>query len=239
MASEPNFTWPLRSQSRPPSFPAFPARFDAHWQKNVSREQSRVVIGNRPGYHRVTRFGPGNGLIRGIDSPNSPRFHGKAASMSEKSASDKVNQNRRASDTSSDKGAAGRRASDQQRAEADPVLHVDRRATVDRRHINDRRKKTIPVAFERRSGVDRRHVERRRQVDPTTCERDYTNDEIEFMRAMDTYKRLSGRQFPTWSEVLEVLYSMGYRRVAEVTPLPGQPGSINRQQQQEAGKKTS
>ena len=35
------------------------------------------------------------------------------------------------------------------------------------------------------------------------------------MREMDEYKRRSGRQFPTWSEVLEVIRSMGYRKVAE------------------------
>ena len=46
---------------------------------------------------------------------------------------------------------------------------------------------------------------RRRFVDPTTCERDYSLDEVEFMKAMDDYKRKSGRMFPTWSEVLEVL----------------------------------
>ena len=62
---------------------------------------------------------------------------------------------------------------------------------------------------------ERRKGERRRQIDPTTCERDYTNDEVDFMKAMDDYKRKSGRQFPTWSEVLEVLYAMGYRRVEE------------------------
>jgi hypothetical protein len=135
----------------------------------------------------------------------------------------------------SDKTTPTRRASDRAAASqtaAEPVLNVDRRATVDRRTPGpDRRKKQIPVAFERRSGVDRRQVERRRQVDPTTCERDYTNDEIEFMRNMDLYKRLNGRQFPTWSEVLEVLYAMGYRRVAEPTPMPGQPGHVNRRQQ--------
>ncbi|MBS0264608.1 MAG: hypothetical protein JSS02_21920 [Planctomycetes bacterium] len=55
-------------------------------------------------------------------------------------------------------------------------------------------------------------VERRRQIDPTTCEREYSNDEIEFMRAMDDYKRKNGRPFPTWSEVLEVVRSLGYHR---------------------------
>ena len=102
----------------------------------------------------------------------------------------------------------------------------------ERRKHNDRRQRNIPVAVERRSGKDRRQLgERRRQVDPTTCELDYTGEEVEFMRTMDIYKRLSGRQFPTWTEVLEVLHSMGYRKIAEPTALPGQPGHINRRQQ--------
>jgi hypothetical protein len=65
------------------------------------------------------------------------------------------------------------------------------------------------------TGGERRKVERRRQIDPTTCERDYSSEEIDFMGAMDDYKRRSGRQFPTWSEVLEVLRATGYRKVAE------------------------
>ena len=90
---------------------------------------------------------------------------------------------------------------------------TDRRSTA-RRAVADRRTGTSAVPFsgtERRVG-QRRKVERRRQIDPTTCERDYTAEEIEFMRAMDEYKRKAGRQFPTWSEVLEVLKSLGYKR---------------------------
>jgi hypothetical protein len=67
--------------------------------------------------------------------------------------------------------------------------------------------------------IDRRKQERRRLIDPTTCERDYSINEVEFMRAMDKYKRKSGRPFPTWSEVLEVLMSLGYRKVAEPTEM--------------------
>jgi hypothetical protein len=66
---------------------------------------------------------------------------------------------------------------------------------------------------------ERRKNDRRKQVDPTTCERDYRAEEVEFMRAMDDYKRRSGRQFPTWSEVLEVFHSLGYRKVAEPTDI--------------------
>jgi hypothetical protein len=54
---------------------------------------------------------------------------------------------------------------------------------------------------------------RRRFVDPTTCEREYSEAETEFMMAMNEYKRRSGRMFPTWSEVLEVLRDLGYQKV--------------------------
>lgn len=60
---------------------------------------------------------------------------------------------------------------------------------------------------------DRRKTNRRRQIDPTTCERDYTDAEIEFMHALDDYKRQSGRMFPTCSEILEVLGKLGYQKV--------------------------
>jgi len=100
------------------------------------------------------------------------------------------------------------------------VLVTDRRAS-DRRSA-DRRQQSVPVDLDRRKEGDRRHQgERRRQVDPTTCERDYTDEEIIFMKAMDQYKRDNRRPFPTWSEVLEVLHALGYRKVAEPTALPG------------------
>lgn len=57
-------------------------------------------------------------------------------------------------------------------------------------------------------------VNRRRQIDPTTCEREYSDDEVEFMQALDAYKRKNGRMFPTCSEVLEVVRSLGYTKVA-------------------------
>jgi hypothetical protein len=53
---------------------------------------------------------------------------------------------------------------------------------------------------------------RRRVVDPTTCKRDYFDAELESMQAMHDYKQRSGRMFPTWSEVLEVVNGLGYRR---------------------------
>ena len=97
---------------------------------------------------------------------------------------------------------------------------ADRRAK-NRRTAADRRKaeKTQEFAGAERRVGSRRKTERRRQIDPTTCERDYTEQEVEFMRAMDDYKRKSGRQFPTWSEVLEVIRSLGYRQTEDPTEL--------------------
>jgi hypothetical protein len=94
----------------------------------------------------------------------------------------------------------------------------------------DRRKRNIPVATDRRraenAAAKRKSSERRRLIDPTTCERDYSDEETEFMKAMDRYKRENRRPFPTWSEVLEVLRSLGYRRVAEPTDLPGRGSGV-------------
>jgi hypothetical protein len=60
----------------------------------------------------------------------------------------------------------------------------------------------------------RRQNLRRRRIDPTTCERDYRPEELEFMQAVEQYKRMSGRMFPTCSELLEVVRSLGYVRPA-------------------------
>ncbi len=95
---------------------------------------------------------------------------------------------------------------------ADKIVTVDRRSGQDRRTTSDRRNKSVPVPVERRNIERRAKVNRRRQIDPTTCERDYTTDEIEFMNALDDYKRSSGRMFPTCSEVLEVIRSLGYEK---------------------------
>jgi hypothetical protein len=66
---------------------------------------------------------------------------------------------------------------------------------------------SAPVALPKR-----KKVIRRRQIDPATCERDYSQDEVEFMNALDEYKRNSGRMFPTCSEILEVLKNLGYEK---------------------------
>ena len=35
---------------------------------------------------------------------------------------------------------------------------------------------------------------------------------LEFLQAIDDYKRLYDRPFPSWSEVLEILKALGYEK---------------------------
>lgn len=56
--------------------------------------------------------------------------------------------------------------------------------------------------------------------DPTTSEIDYDSEEVEFLRAMEAYMAANHRRFPTYREVLHVLRSLGYRKVAAPGPQP-------------------
>jgi hypothetical protein len=102
------------------------------------------------------------------------------------------------------------------------TVAMDQRNEANRRTKTERRVSGGPVPVERRLGERREKVNRRRQIDHTTCERDYTDAEVEFMHALDQYKRASGRMFPTCSEVLEVLRGLGYEKHAMVSPSTGE-----------------
>ena len=93
----------------------------------------------------------------------------------------------------------------------------DEQVTIDRRRSADRRRKenAEEMGSSSQPNLERRaKVQRRRQIDPTTCERDYSTEEVEFMNSMDEYKRKSGRMFPTCSEVLEVIRELGYVKLS-------------------------
>ncbi len=57
----------------------------------------------------------------------------------------------------------------------------------------------------------RARKERRKRIDPTTFEKQYTEDELEFMNAMQRFKERTGKAFPTHGEVIRVAISLGYR----------------------------
>src|SRR5947209_2290985 len=86
---------------------------------------------------------------------------------------------------------------------------VDRRTGLDRRVVN----LGAPTGLERRRGPGRRRTDDRRSAE----EGEMTDEQFEFVMAIDTYKRLNKQPFPSWTEILEVVKQLGYRKVAAST----------------------
>ncbi|HET6429872.1 MAG TPA: hypothetical protein VM389_07355 [Phycisphaerae bacterium] len=84
--------------------------------------------------------------------------------------------------------------------------HEEDRRNGDRRDVVDRR-----IGLDRRRGPGRRRSDDRRSAE----EGEMTDEQFEFLMAIDQYKRVNNRPFPTWTEVLDVMHALGYRRVAD------------------------
>jgi hypothetical protein len=69
---------------------------------------------------------------------------------------------------------------------------------------------------ERRSGLERRRGPGRRRSDIRRAaeEGELSGELLEFVMAIDEYKRVNNKPFPSWSEVFEVIRYLGYRKVA-------------------------
>lgn len=63
--------------------------------------------------------------------------------------------------------------------------------------------------------------ERRKRIDPTTFEKQYTPEELEFMNAMQHFKNRSGKSFPSFEDVLNVAETLGYKKTGTKDDLPG------------------
>jgi hypothetical protein len=96
------------------------------------------------------------------------------------------------------------------------TLFYDRRSGPERRH---RPVPAKPETSASRPLVPRAKKERRRRIDPTTFEKQYTDDELEFMNAVQQFKTQSGKSFPSHGEVLRIAARLGYRKSYPVDDL--------------------
>jgi hypothetical protein len=94
---------------------------------------------------------------------------------------------------------------------------MDEQHLIEQRSGKDRRGNVV----DRRLGLDRRRGPGRRRSDERKSaeEGQMSDEQFEFLMAIDEYKRKNTRPFPTWTEVLEVIKTLGYRKVAEPQPL--------------------
>lgn len=78
----------------------------------------------------------------------------------------------------------------------------ERRAEGDRRKSPERRL----------GGIAGRREEDRQAFEERIENGELTLEEVEFIRAIDRYKRKYSRPFPSWSEVLLILKQLGYTK---------------------------
>ena len=85
---------------------------------------------------------------------------------------------------------------------------------VERRKGGDRRRSVVDrrsgVGMDRRRGPGRRRSDDRRSAE----EGEMTDEQFEFIMAVNEYKRVNRRPFPSWTEILDIVTALGYRKVA-------------------------
>lgn len=91
---------------------------------------------------------------------------------------------------------------------------VDRRAGLDRREIAARLGKAGHTVSAADTGLERRRGPGRRRTDYTKSaeEGEMTTEQFLFVMAIDAFKKANGKMFPTWTDVLEVVRLLGYRK---------------------------
>ena len=110
-----------------------------------------------------------------------------------------------------------RSGKDRRQNVVDQRLGLDRQI-VERRSGKDRRQNVVDqgLGLDRQRGPGRRLSEERRSAE----EGRMSAEQMEFLMAIDDYKRLNARPFPTWTEVLEVVKALGYCKAEDPVP-PG------------------
>jgi len=98
------------------------------------------------------------------------------------------------------------------------------------RHKSDDRRGSV---VDRRLGLDRRRGPGRRLADDRKSaeEGQMSDEQFDFLMAIDEYKRKNTRPFPTWTEILDVIKALGYRKVAE-------PQSLEQAKKEQKSKET-
>ncbi len=87
----------------------------------------------------------------------------------------------------------------------------------ERRYTGPDRRKSVVDLRAPGTGLERRRGPGRRRSDfmKAAEEGEMTHEQFLFIKAIDAYKRVNDKPFPTWTEVLEVIRKLGYRKTAE------------------------
>ncbi len=100
---------------------------------------------------------------------------------------------------------------DQDAGPFSPTLHAispHSGSVVDRRSGMDRRLLQTDTNLERRRGPGRRLTDFVKAAE----EGEMNQEQFLFLMAIDAFKNANGKTFPTWTDVLEIIRKMGYRK---------------------------
>ncbi len=91
---------------------------------------------------------------------------------------------------------------------------VDRRSGIDRRDMQALRDSLAQTGASAGTGLERRRGPGRRRSDfaKSAEEGEMTREQFLFIQAIEAFKRVNERTYPTWSDVLEVVRLLGYRK---------------------------
>jgi hypothetical protein len=92
---------------------------------------------------------------------------------------------------------------------------------IERRSGKDRRQNVVDMRLdlELHRGPGRRLSDERKSAE----EGQMSQEQFEFLMAIKEYKEKNAKPFPTWTEVLDVIKALGYRKVTDPQSLT-QPG---------------
>lgn len=91
---------------------------------------------------------------------------------------------------------------------------LDRRTGADRRDLAAFASKQGASGADDFTGLERRRGVGRRRSDfmKAAEEGEMTSEQFHFLSAVEAFKKANGKMFPTWTDVLEVVRLLGYRK---------------------------
>lgn len=117
---------------------------------------------------------------------------------------------------------------------------VDRRSGLDRRKIAEQLAPPTQTGLERRRGPGRRLSDFTKSAE----EGEMNQEQFLFLVAIDAFKAANHKTFPSWTDVLEVIRLLGYRktckselvlpRAEDWTELADAPAGVRRQKRHDS-----
>ena len=91
---------------------------------------------------------------------------------------------------------------------------MNKETSPEHRNDNERRQNVVDrrLCLDRRRGPGKRLSDERKSAEQGQM----SDEQFEFLKAIEKYKRQNNRQFPTWTEVLEIVKALGYQRVTQL-----------------------